>query len=310
MGTPEFAVGVLKRLVQESYNIVAAITATDKPAGRGQKLTYSAVKEYALSQNIPVLQPANLKDEKFLTELASFKADIHIVVAFRMLPKVVWNMPTHGTFNLHASLLPQYRGAAPINWAIVNGETETGVTTFFIEEEIDTGNILMRETVAILPEDNAGTLHDKLMETGAQLVQRTVDMIISGTYKAIPQTELKQAELRAAPKLSKETCRIDWQKDANSIHNVVRGFSPYPAAWTMLHIETQEILVKIFATTYSIKNHDKQSGTIICDSKHSLKVATTDGYISILELQVPGKKKMDIVSFLNGNQISEKDHFQ
>jgi len=310
MGTPEFAVEPLKQLVEQNFNVVTVVTAIDKPAGRGQKLSFSAVKEYALSQNIPVLQPESLKNETFLNELAAFNADLQIVVAFRMLPKVVWDMPTKGTFNLHASLLPQYRGAAPINWAIINGDTETGVTTFFIEEQIDTGNIIFQEKVTIEPIDNIGSLYEKLMTIGASLVIKTTNAIIVDEIKPIPQANIPVENLRPAPKINKETCKINWNTDTESIHNLVRGFSPYPAAWTELVLGELKTTVKIFSTTFEKDLHSIKPGSIITDSKHYIKVACSDGYISITDLQPAGKKRMDIVSFLNGHKINAEERFE
>jgi len=309
MGTPEFAVEPLKQLVEQKFNVVAVVTAIDKPAGRGQKMSYSAVKEYALTQNIPVLQPESLKSEPFLKELASFNADLQIVVAFRMLPKVVWNMPAKGTFNLHASLLPQYRGAAPINWAIINGDKETGVTTFFIEEEIDTGNIIFQEKIAIEPGDNIGSLYEKLMNIGARLVIKTTEAIVRNAIRPIPQTHIPVENLRPAPKITKETCRINWNCTVENIHNQVRGFSPYPAAWTELVSGDETITVKIFSTTFEIASHSLSPGTITTDSKHYLKVAAGNGYITITDLQPAGKKRMDISSFLNGHKIRAEEKF-
>jgi methionyl-tRNA formyltransferase len=310
MGTPEFAVAPLQQLIEQGYLVVAVVTAIDKPAGRGQKISFSAVKEYALTQNIPVLQPESLKNEIFLSELASYKADLQIVVAFRMLPKVVWNMPANGTFNLHASLLPQYRGAAPINWAIINGDTETGVTTFFIEEQIDTGNIIFQEKVTIEALDNIGSLYEKLMLIGAKLVVKTTDAIIANEIKAIPQASIPVEALRPAPKINKETCRINWNNDVESIHNLVRGFSPYPAAWSELVTNDSRIAVKIFSTTFEKVNHELEPGTIITDSKYYVKIAGRNGYVNITDLQPAGKKRMDACSFLNGHKIKADEKFE
>jgi len=309
MGTPEFAVAPLQQLVEQKYTIVAVITAVDKPAGRGQKLSFSAVKEYALSQNIPVLQPESLKNETFLHELESYKADLQIVVAFRMLPKVVWNMPPKGTFNLHASLLPQYRGAAPINWAIINGDTETGVTTFFIEEQIDTGNIIFQEKVTIEASDTIGTLYEKLINIGASLVIKTTNAIMMNNIKPIPQAEIPVEQLRPAPKINKESCRINWNCDAKTIHNLVRGFSPYPAAWTELVSNDSSNTIKIFSTSFENANHTIEPGTIITDSKSYIKIACCNGYINITDLQPSGKKRMDASSFLNGHKIKTDEKF-
>jgi methionyl-tRNA formyltransferase len=309
MGTPEFAVAPLQQLIEQNFSVVAVITAVDKPAGRGQKLSFSAVKEYAISQNIPVLQPESLKNETFLEELASYKADLQIVVAFRMLPKVVWNMPAKGTFNLHASLLPQYRGAAPINWAIINGDKETGVTTFFIEEQIDTGNIIFQEKVTIEPSDNIGSLYEKLMIIGASLVVKTVQAILENTINPIPQATIPVEQLLPAPKINKETCRINWNNQAETIHNLVRGFSPYPAAWTELVLNDEKITVKIFSTSFETCSHALTPGSIVTDSKHYLKVACSNGYVSLTDLQPAGKKRMDATAFLNGHKIKPEEKF-
>ncbi len=311
MGTPEFAVESLKALVNDNFNVVAVVTMPDKPAGRGHKLQYSAVKEYALSQNLPVLQPEKLKDEEFLNTLRSYKADLQIVVAFRMLPEVVWNMPQYGTFNLHASLLPQYRGAAPINWAIINGEKETGATTFFLTHEIDTGKVILQEKTMISESDNVRTLYERLMVMGAKMVVKTVEMILSGDVEAIEQSEMiiEESSLKAAPKIFKETCMIDWSKSSEEIHNLVRGMSPYPATWSKAIINGDEVQTKIFETQKINETHNLSFGTIVTDNKHQLKVAVKDGYISILSLQMPGKKRMDINSFLNGVKLSDDSKF-
>lgn len=288
MGTPDFAVESLKALVENHYNVVAVVTMPDKPAGRGHHLQYSPVKEYALSVGLPVLQPEKLKAEEFITELKSYRADLQIVVAFRMLPEIVWNMPRLGTFNLHASLLPQYRGAAPINWAVINGDKETGATTFFLKHEIDTGNIILQEKITIGEDENVGSVHDRLMEMGAKLVLKTVDLILSENVPTFPQNE--NIKLRPAPKIFKETCQIDFTKTANEIHNFVRGLSPYPAAWCNLTIGGQVYEnVKVYRTS-------KGDGLIAVDC--------ADGKISIEELQLPGKKRMDAKSLLNGLRIN------
>ncbi|MCR9181850.1 MAG: methionyl-tRNA formyltransferase [Flavobacteriaceae bacterium] len=299
-GTPHFAVASLKRLVENDKNIVGVITAPDKPAGRGRNLNQSAVKEYALTQNLKVMQPTNLKSEEFLNELSALKPDLQIVVAFRMLPQSVWSLPIHGTFNLHASLLPQYRGAAPINWAIINGETKTGVTTFFIDDKIDTGEIIEQVEVPIAPTDNAGSLHDKLMDTGSELVLKTVNLIASGKVKT--QKQQKCTSLKTAYKLHAENTKIDWNKPVEEIHNLVRGLSPYPSAWSYFMNGEKEITVKIYKTTPEILAHNEKLGSVI-SSKKELKVAVKDGYLSIKEIQLPGKKKMDVVSLLNGFKI-------
>lgn len=302
MGTPDFAVESLRKLVENGYNIVGVITAPDKPAGRGYKLQQSAVKEYAVSLNLNVLQPVNLKDEQFIEELRSLEADIQVVVAFRMLPEVVWDMPPKGTFNLHGSLLPQYRGAAPINWAVINGEKETGVTTFFLKHEIDTGEIIFREKVVIEPNDNAGVIHDKLMVIGADLVQKTIDAVIDGSADATPQEELFEnaAELRPAPKIFRETCEIDWTKPAKEIHNHIRGLAPYPAAWTLFEVGGKMVNFKIYESEIISESHDLAPGTIVTDNKTTLRIAVQDGFIDILELQMSGKRKMKTRELLNG----------
>lgn len=297
MGTPFFAVGILQQLVENGAHIVGVITAPDKPAGRGRKLNESAVKQYAVSQGLTVLQPTNLKNEEFLSELANLEANLQIVVAFRMLPKVVWSMPVYGTFNLHASLLPQYRGAAPINWAVINDEEETGVTTFFIDEKIDTGAIIASEKINIAPNETAGSLHDKLMELGAQLVLKTVDLIAQG--KAQPQAQPKAEVFKEAPKLTTENTRIDWSIPMKQIDAFVRGLSPYPAAWTQLQNHGEEIKVKLFDCSMEIASHDHCFGQLIA-TKKELKVAVLDGYLYIKVLQLPGKRKMEVAALLNG----------
>ena len=308
MGTPAFAVESLKALVENGYNVVGVITMPDKPAGRGYKMQPSEVKKYAMEHNLFLLQPEKLKNETFLNELQQLKADLQIVVAFRMLPEVVWNMPRYGTFNLHASLLPQYRGAAPINWAIINGEKETGVTTFFLSHEIDTGKIIFQEKVPIADTDNAGSLHDKLMTVGAGMVLKTVDAIIDGSVNAISQNELivHEADLHAAPKIFKETCRIDWQETPEKIHNLVRGLSPYPGAWTELEVsEGNWVNLKIYKTEIILANHNLSVGSILSDGKSYMDVAVKGGFIRILELQAAGKKRMAVKDFLNGIILPE-----
>lgn len=299
MGTPDFAVESLKKLVDGGYNIVAVVTMPDKPAGRGHKIQFSPVKEFALSRNLPLLQPEKLKDESFLRQLADCKADLQIVVAFRMLPEVVWNMPRLGTFNLHASLLPKYRGAAPINWAIINGEKQTGVTTFFLKQEIDTGNIIMQESIDIDDNENAGSVHDRLMYLGADLVKRTVDRILDGNVSATPQPALT-GEPAGAPKIFKETCRIDFTRTARQVHNFIRGLSPYPAAWCELEIDGKKQTVKIYTARPETCSRNEQPGQTVTDGKTYLKVAVADGYVDILELQLPGKKRMTAKDMLNG----------
>ena len=302
MGTPDFAVESLRALVEGGYNVVAVVTMPDKPAGRGHQLQYSAVKQYALSAGLPILQPERLKDENFLVELKSYSADLQIVVAFRMLPEVVWNMPRLGTFNLHASLLPQYRGAAPINWAVMNGDTETGATTFMLQHEIDTGNIILQERIPIADDENVGSVHDRLMVMGAGLVTRTVDTIIEAENKGVdlPTTPQDNSlELRPAPKIFKDTCAINFAQTAEQIRNHVRGLSPYPAAW-ISEMPANHPLAEVLrgAKVYkaAITKHAEQKGHII--------VPCADGYIDLLELQLPGKKRMDAAALLNGIRVN------
>ncbi|MGO3182128.1 MAG: methionyl-tRNA formyltransferase [Aequorivita sp.] len=302
MGTPDFAVGVLKKIVESGQNIVGVITAPDRPAGRGRKLMGSAVKEYALTQNLKVLQPLNLKDKTFLKELKNLDANLQVVVAFRMLPQVVWKMPEYGTFNLHASLLPQYRGAAPINWAIINGEEKTGVTTFFIDEKIDTGEVIANKEVLIEKAETAETLHDKLMEEGSELVLETLELIEKGT--AAPKPQPKNGELKDAPKLTPENTRIDWQKPGAVIEAFIRGLSPYPVAWSILINDDNELKAKIYNAFFEKEQHNFIPGTIQA-TKKELKIACKDGYIQIKEIQLPGKRKMDVSSLLNGYLFSE-----
>ncbi len=302
MGTPDFAVGVLKKMMEAGKNIVGVITAPDKPAGRGRKLLASAVKEYAITQNLKILQPTNLKDTSFLIELKDLDANLQVVVAFRMLPKAVWQMPELGTFNLHASLLPQYRGAAPINWAIINNEVKTGITTFFIDEKIDTGSIIANKEVAIEKTETAETLHDKLMEKGSELVLETLELIEDGNANPKPQPE--SGVLKEASKLTPENTRIDWAKRGKEIDAFIRGLSPYPVAWTILHNNNEELKVKIYAASFEKINHNFETGTVQT-SKKELKVACLDGYILIAEIQLPGKRKMDISSLLNGYTFDE-----
>ena len=295
MGTPDFAVESLRCLVEGGYNVVGVITMPDKPAGRGHKIQFSPVKQYALEHDLPLLQPEKLKDETFLENLRAWQADLQIVVAFRMLPEVVWNMPRYGTFNLHASLLPQYRGAAPINWAVMNGDTETGITTFFLKHEIDTGEVIQQVKIPIADTDDVGIVHDKLMILGGKLVTETVDAIINGTVKSIPQEQMAVVgELRPAPKIFKDTCRINWNSTVKKIYDHVRGLSPYPAAWTeLLQPNSEEPLpVKIFETEKKAKSHSLNAGSIMTDSKTYLHVAVADGFISIKSLQLPGKKRL------------------
>ncbi len=297
MGTPDFAVATLATIMAHKYTVVGVITAPDRPAGRGRKLRASAVKEYAVAQNIPVLQPTNLKDPQFLEELAALKANLHIVVAFRMLPKVVWNMPEYGTFNLHASLLPDYRGAAPINWAIINGEEKTGITTFFIDEKIDTGHIILQKEVAITPTETAGTLHDKLMNEGAALVIDTLEKITDATVTTTPQPQTTQS--KTAYKLHRDNTKIDWQQDCTIIYNLIRGLSPYPAAWCTLHNKEQVVNVKVYEVRIEKAAHTQTVGTIDT-SEDTIKIAAKNGFILIDKMQLPGKKAMDTKSLLNG----------
>ncbi|MCK9179623.1 MAG: methionyl-tRNA formyltransferase [Bacteroides sp.] len=306
MGTPEFAVTSLKRLVEGGYNVVGVITAPDRPAGRGQKVRPSAVKEYAVSQNLPLLQPVKLQDPDFLTQLKSWNADLQIVVAFRMLPEVVWDMPRLGTFNLHASLLPQYRGAAPIHWAVINGEIETGVTTFFLDHKIDTGKIILQKKVAIKEADNVGVIHDKLMELGGELVVETVDALLNNNIQPIPQEKLIEGELKNAPKLFRENCKIDWTQSVETIYNFIRGLSPYPSAWSPMFVasENKAIDVKVFASEKIIQKHNLDTGTIQTDGKEYIQVAVRDGFIVIKELQLPGKKRLKVDELLRGYEIT------
>ena len=301
MGTPEFAVATLKSLVTHNYKVVGVITAPDRPAGRGRKLQQSAVKTYAQSQELTILQPTNLKDPIFLETLKELNANLQIVVAFRMLPKLVWAMPNHGTFNLHASLLPNYRGAAPINWAIINGETKTGLTTFFIDDKIDTGAIILQEQTQIAPDSNVGELHDLLMAQGAQLSLKTVALIEEGNVTT--QIQPIQAT-KTAYKIHKDTCKIDWNKNIDQIYNHIRGLSPYPAAWTHFKNGEDQSTLKIFKTEKRIVEHSEKIGSLHF-TKNNLEVAITEGYLSILELQLAGKRRMNIKEALNGLTIKK-----
>lgn len=297
MGTPEFAVTILRALVDSNYNVVGVITAPDKPAGRGQKLHESDVKKYAAAQNLNILQPTNLKNENFLEDLKSLNANLQIVVAFRMLPEAVWKMPKYGTFNLHASLLPDYRGAAPIHWAIINGETKTGVTTFFIDEKIDTGAIILQDEIAIEADETVGILHDKLMNLGSQLVLKTVQLIENDTVTTTiqPKSDLE----KTAYKLDKANCKIDWNTNVDIIYNKIRGLNPFPSAWSYLENGVDSFAVKLFEVEKEHERHEKLIGSLEI-LKDSLKVAVKDGYILIKEIQLPGKRKMDVKSLLNG----------
>ncbi|WP_417939798.1 methionyl-tRNA formyltransferase [Flavobacterium sp. RS13.1] len=301
MGTPEFAVGILDTIIKNNYEVAGVITAADKPAGRGQKIKYSAVKEYALTHNLTLLQPTNLKDEDFLAELKALNANLQIVVAFRMLPKVVWEMPELGTFNLHASLLPNYRGAAPINWAIINGETKTGVTTFFIDDKIDTGEMILNSEIAIEPEENAGQLHDRLMLLGSKTVIDTLKVIENGNVSTTIQED--SDDIKTAYKLNKENCKIDWTKSGTEINNLIRGLSPYPASWCFLKDKNEELNIKIYEAKLILQPHSEEIGKLIFDKKE-LKVAVQDGYLSLLSLQLPGKKRMQVADLLNGIAFS------
>lgn len=307
MGTPDFAVEPLRKLVEGGYNVVGVITMPDKPIGRHQtELSASPVKQYAVEHGLKVLQPAKLKDPDFIEELRSLQVDLQIVVAFRMLPEVVWAMPRLGTFNLHAALLPQYRGAAPINWAIINGDTQTGITTFFLDHDIDTGSVIQRVPVPILDTDNAEDVHDKLMYLGSDLVVETVDNILADRVHPIPQEELVSDEpLRPAPKIFKETCRIDWSLGVKRIYDFIRGLSPYPAAWTELLVNGKKSVLKVYATTKEFTTPSESVGTVLTDGKTYLKVALTDGYLHLQTLQLAGKKRMEVADFLRGFHATE-----
>jgi methionyl-tRNA formyltransferase len=302
MGTPEFAVAILDTIIKNNYIIVGVITAADKPAGRGQKIKYSAVKEYALAKKLTLLQPTNLKDEGFLAQLKSLNANLQVVVAFRMLPEVVWKMPKLGTFNLHASLLPNYRGAAPINWAVINGDTKTGVTTFFIDDKIDTGAMIISSEIEIRPDENAGHLHDRLMQLGSGTVLHTLALIEKGNVTTTIQKE--NLEIKTAYKLNKENCKIDWTKSAKEIYNLIRGLSPYPSAWCFLKDNNEEWNVKIHEAKITLEDHSIQVGSVIC-SKKEMKIAVIDGFIEVIRIQFPGKKKMNVRELLNGIAFSE-----
>ncbi len=303
MGTPEFAVGILATILEHHFDVVGVITAADKPAGRGQKIKFSAIKDFALEKNLKILQPTNLKDEGFLEELKSLQANLQIVVAFRMLPQAVWNMPSLGTFNLHASLLPNYRGAAPINWAIINCETKTGVTTFFIDDKIDTGAMILSSETEISKTENAGELHDRLMNLGSTTVIETLNLIQNENVKTTIQTE--NNEIRTAFKLNKENCKIDWNKSGNEIQNLIRGLSPYPTAWCIIKDENLEWNVKIFDSSFISESHSFSVGQVIT-TKKDMKIAVVDGFIEIKSLQFPGKKRMKTTELLNGIVLSEK----
>ncbi len=308
MGTPDFAVESLRCLVEGGYNVVGVVTVADKPIGRhGSALQPSPVKQYAVAHRLPVLQPEKLKDEAFLEALRAWKADVQVVVAFRMLPEAVWAMPRLGTFNLHASLLPQYRGAAPINWAVINGEKETGVTTFFLDHQIDTGKVIRQERVPVADDDDAGAVHDRLMLLGGKLVVETVDLILEGKAEAVPQSSFAvEGPLHAAPKIFKETCRIDWSRPAKEIYDFIRGLSPYPAAWTeMLSPEGTATAVKIYKAGKRLSPHPFAPGTLLLQGKDTLCVAVDGGFIDILSLQAAGKKRLDAKDFLHGFKYRE-----
>jgi len=309
MGTPEFAVEPLRLLVESGYHVVAVVTMPDKPAGRGMKLRYSPVKEYVLTQNIPYLQPEKLKNPSFLEELKAFNADLQIVVAFRMLPEEVWAMPPMGTFNLHASLLPQYRGAAPINWAVINGEKETGATTFFLQHDIDTGDLLLQEKISIKPDECVGSVHDRLMELGGRLVVKTVNAILNGSVNACPQNTViaDEHDLKLAPKLFKENTRIDWNRRCEQIYDFIRGLSPFPAAWSEFHSKDGKVLnVKVYEAGYILASHDLAPGMLVTDGKKELKIAVKDGFIDLKRFQIAGRKALATDEFLRGfHGISE-----
>lgn len=310
MGTPDFAVASLQALVEEGYNIVGVITAPDRPAGRGRQLQESAVKKYATEQRLSILQPEKLKNPDFILQLKSLKADLQIVVAFRMLPEIIWNMPPLGTFNLHGSLLPQYRGAAPLNWAIINGEKETGVTTFLLSHQIDTGAILFSEKIKISENDNVGNIHDKLMMIGSKLVLNTVNALAEGKYTAIEQNNIKIEPLKSAPKIFKDDCRIRWNQPAIKIFNLIRGLSPYPAAWTeIIDVKEKIISMKIYSAQIGANCTD-QPGTINTDEKTYIKIASSDNWLIINEVQLAGKKRMQVQDLLRGMQnVSEMKCF-
>jgi methionyl-tRNA formyltransferase len=301
MGTPEFAVGILDTIIKNNYEVVGVITAADKPAGRGQKLKYSAVKEYALENNLNLLQPTNLKDESFLEELKSLNANLQVVVAFRMLPEVVWKMPSLGTFNLHASLLPNYRGAAPINWAIINGETKTGVTTFFIDDKIDTGAMILSKETPISFTESAGELHDRLMAIGSEAVVETLALIEKGNVVTTIQTD--SSDIKTAYKLNKDNCKIDFSKSGVEIYNLIRGLSPYPSAWCFFKDGTEEWNVKLYEAKLVEESHNLEVGSIIT-TKKEIKIAVNNGFLEILSLQFPGKKRMKSFELLNGISFS------
>lgn len=303
MGTPDFATASLKALYNDDLNIVGVITAADKLSGRGLKLQYSSVKKYCLEKNLKILQPEKLKKKEFIEELKSLNGNLFIVVAFRMLPEIVWKLPEFGTINLHASILPQYRGAAPINWAIINGEKETGLTTFFIDEEIDTGKIIDKVKLRIGEDETAGELHDRLMIKGAELLKKTIRLIASGNVKTSLQSELTTniTELKKAPKINKEDCRINWDQPYSKVHNFIRGLNPWPGAWTIINSHTnKELIIKILKSECSLENIPDSPGTIKTDGKNFVQISCSDAYLNILEIQAAGKKRMKIMDFLRG----------
>lgn len=306
MGTPPFAVHCLEEILKAGHNIVGVVTAPDKPAGRGRKIQESAVKQFAVKHNLKVLQPVNLKSEEFLMNLKELQPDVQVVVAFRMLPKVVWDFPEKGSFNLHASLLPQYRGAAPINWAIINGEKITGVSTFFLDEKIDTGEMILQKEVEIAPNETAGELHDKLMEAGGTLIKETLELIEKNEVTTTPQPI--HQELKEAPKLTRENTKINWEHDVNQIFNLIRGLNPYPAAWCFFKNNEEEVKVKLFNCRKENANHNLPPGSILVEGK-ILKAAAVNGFLIIDELQLPGKRKMKVKDLLNGFSFSEEAKF-
>ncbi|NLN25039.1 MAG: methionyl-tRNA formyltransferase [Bacteroidetes bacterium] len=305
MGTPEFAATILEKIVNSSHNVISVVTVPDKPAGRGRKPTPSAVKKTAEKHNLPLLQPSNLKDSVFVNQLKALHADVFVVVAFRMLPKVVWEIPPRGTFNLHASLLPQYRGAAPINWALIHGETKTGVTTFFIDEQIDTGAIIAKKEIDIEPTDDVKTLHDKLMHLGSALVIETLDAIAEGVVQPIPQKS--NLQLKEAPKLTPENTRIDWNLPGKNIVDKIRGLSPFPVAWTLLNNHGESQRIKLYKAVFEKKEHQEKIGKLII-SKKEIAVAVTDGYVKLNEIQLPGKRRMSAIDLLNGFSFGENSY--
>ena len=304
LGTPDFSVASLKAVHEAQHSIVGVVTMPDKAGGRGQKIRFSPVKQYALEHDLKILQPPNLKDKGFLSELRALKADLQIVVAFRMLPEVVWNMPEFGTFSLHASLLPQYRGAAPINWAVMNGETKTGVTTFFLKHQIDTGDVIYQTAIDITKDDTAGIVHDKLMVIGANLVAKTVKAIANGTFPTKSQVNLSDTGLKEAPKIHKDTCKIDWNLPSETVYNKIRGLSPYPTAWCNIN-GSSEMSMKIYNSHHSQKTHNEVIGSIHSDNKSFIEVYCSNGTILLDEIQLQGKKGMKVADFLNGYDIND-----